>query len=658
MKNYRVFYSNTIEHFMMDSKEKIIGEMTINNQFDLNDLQRNAWEEEINILKSQLEKFRGRILFEYTIPRMGKRVDVVLLINNIVFLLEFKVGADKSSKNAYEQVYDYALDLKNFHKESHDKMLVPIVVATETKEVANNIIKDKDDIIKPLYANKYNISKIINEVCSKYTREDFDYSIWENSVYMPTPTIIEAAQALYAQHNVKDITRSDAGAQNLTTTTDQINKIILESQKNEEKSIIFVTGVPGAGKTLVGLNLASSRQNFDKEDRAVFLSGNAPLVEVLIEALARDKVNREKFLNRKINKKDAEREAKSLIQIIHKYRDSFVGNDVMPSERIAIFDESQRAWTKEQICNFMAQKKGHPNFNYSEPEFLISTMNRLKGWAVIVCLVGGGQEINKGEAGLPEWFESLKRSFSHWHVYVSDKIEDKEYLREYSKEELFAGLHVDEYKDLHLSTSIRSFRSEKMATLVKAILDIDKNNAKVLYNDIKANYPICITRDLDLAKKWIKSKARGSERYGMICSSGALRLKPCGIFVKNKISPANWFLNDKTDVRASYYLEDVATEFDVQGLELDYTIVCWDADFRYENGKWSYHNFNGTKWQNVSKEESKLYLKNAYRVLLTRARQGMVIFVPYGDAEDITRLPQYYDGVFNYLKELGLEILD
>lgn len=657
MKNNRVFYSNTISQFLVDSKENIIGAMAINNQFDLNDLQRNSWEKEIEILKEQLNIFEGRVLFEYTIPRMGKRVDVVLLINNIVFLLEFKVGADRFASSAYDQVYDYALDLKNFQKESHDKLIVPILVATEAKNFSNRILLDKDDIIKPLFANKTNIKSIIQTITGQFRREHFDYNAWENSFYMPTPTIIEAAQALYAKHEVKDITRSDAGAQNLSTTTEQINQIIEKSQKCREKSIIFVTGVPGAGKTLVGLNLASSRQDFNKEDRAVFLSGNAPLVEVLIEALARDKINREKSLNKKLSKKEAEREAKSLIQIIHKYRDSFVGNDNLPSERIAIFDESQRAWTKEQISNFMLRKKGKADFSYSEPEFLISTMNRLKDWAVVVCLVGGGQEINKGEAGLPEWFESLRRSFSDWKVYVSDRIEDDEYLRGYSKENLFRDLNVTVCKDLHLSTSIRSFRSEKMATLVKAILDIDKEQAKFLYDKIKDNYPIYLTRDLNLAKEWIKGKARGTERYGLICSSGALRLKPCGIFANNKISSSTWFLNDKDDVRSSYYLEDVASEFDIQGLELDYTIVAWDANFRYDKGRWSYHKFSGTKWQNISSEEYKLYLKNAYRVLLTRARQGMVIYVPYGDIKDHTRLPQYYDGIYNYLRELGIETI-
>lgn len=614
--------------------------------------QGNTWESEIKILKQQLsEMTEGRIIFEYTIPRMGRRVDVVILHANIVFILEFKCGDTEYKASTLDQVYDYALDLRNFQKESHNKLLVPIIISTKAQEVAFNI-EENERILTPIKCNSNNIFSAISSVKNAYTENAFDYINWQNSEYMPTPTIIEAAQALYRGHNVHEITRNDAGAKNLTVTTDKVNEIIEFSKANSRKSICFVTGVPGAGKTLVGLNIAIERSNANKGEHAVFLSGNFPLVTVLQEALARDKVEQSKIANAKINKKTATRETSAFIQIIHKYRDSFVGNDNLPPERIAIFDEAQRAWTKSMIAKFMSQKKGIDDFSYSEPEFLINTLDRHDDWAVIICLVGGGQEINTGEAGLIEWFDSLRRSYPDWDVYVSPELNDTEYRRNRTLSSLFEGLNVHTEQDLHLSTAIRSFRTPDLAAFVKAILDVDTENARLLYQKIQDKYPILLTRDLDEAKRWTKQHCKGTMRYGLIASSGALRLKPKGIFVKNDIDVATWFLNDKSDVRSSYYLEDVVSEFDIQGLELDYTIVAWDGDFRFDGTQWTYNNFVGNRWQNVNSEDKKLYLKNAYRVLLTRARQGMAIYIPEGDEYDATRNPEYYDNTYNYLKSI------
>lgn len=429
----------------------------------------------------------------------------------------------------------------------------------------------------------------------------------------------------------------------------KINEVIEYSKQNRKKSICFITGVPGAGKTLAGINIANERHKFDKNEHAIFLSGNGPLVEVLQEALARD----EKARNG-LNKKDALRKAVSFIQIIHHYRDAYVNNEDVPTEKVVIFDESQRAWTKEYIANFMASKKGILNFEYSEPEFLISTMNRHDDWAVIICLIGGGQEINAGEAGLTEWFDSLKRTFKNWDVYVSNMISDDEYTRGTGINEMTNGLNVKIEKELHLATSIRSFRSENVSDFVKHILDNDIIEAQQNYLQLKDKYPIVLTRRFDTAKLWIKSQARGSERYGLLASSGALRLKPAGIFVKNDISAPSYFLNDKNDIRSSYYLEDCASEFDVQGLELDWSIVAWDGDFRYSKGNWTCNNFSGSKWNKVNSLDNQLYLKNAYRVLLTRARQGMIIFIPEGSTEDKTRKNEFYDGTYKYLKDIGI----
>lgn len=653
MRNLRAYYSASIKDFLTQSTAEILGVIHQNCiSAETTIQQNNTWKQEVNILKNQLAGIEeGRIIFEYTIPRMGRRVDVVLLHKNVVYLLEFKCGDDQYRASTVDQVYDYALDLRNFQKESHDKLIANIIVSTRAPQVDIKIVEN-ERIIEPIFCNSTNIREAVDAVAQKYNENGFDYIAWENSEYLPTPTIVEAAQALYRGHNVHDITRSDAGAENLTVTTAAINDIIDYSKANVRKSICFVTGVPGAGKTLVGLNIAIQHANAKEGEHAVFLSGNFPLVDVLQEALARDKVEQAKQNGERISKSEALRSTSAFIQIIHKYRDSFVGNNNVPPERVAIFDEAQRAWTKEQIANFMATKKGVADFGYSEPEFLINTMDRHQDWAVVICLVGGGQEINKGEAGLPEWFDSLKRAFPNWDVYVTPQLNDSEYRRNAEWDDMIGGLNVTEKEELHLATSVRSFRTPDLAAFVKAVLDVDTEQAKELYAKIKDKYPLLLTRDLSEAKAWVKERSKGTTRYGLIASSGALRLKPEGIFVKNSIDVPNWFLNGKDDVRSCYALEDVVTEFDIQGLEIDYSVLAWDADFRFVNGEWTYNNFTGNKWNKVNSEENRLYLKNAYRVLMTRARQGMAIFIPKGSDEDATRQRSFYDGIYNYLKEI------
>ena len=648
----RAYYSSSVLDFLNKDDFTIFGEITSNDQFAADDLQKNTWKKEIEILKRELSPFNdAHLLFEYTIPRIGNRIDNVLLYKGIVFLLEFKVGEKTYPSYAIEQATDYALDLSCFHKESHNKLLVPILICTRAPEKQQSINILKDNILETHCCNEYSIRKYIEVVCSGYSKPTFSASGWINSLYMPTPTIIEAAQALYIGHNVEDISRNDASAKNLNQTTKAINEIIDYSKANDKKSICFITGVPGAGKTLAGLNIAIGRQKADENEHAVFLSGNGPLVDVLQEALARDDVARNGT-----RKTEAMRKSKEFIQIIHHFRDDAISVDTPPIERVTIFDEAQRAWDKTNLTDFMKRKKGVLDFNMSEPEFLISILNRHEGWATIVCLIGGGQEINKGEsAGIAGWFESLKNNYPHWDVYISNKITDEEYAKGHSFEELVKDINYKIIEDLHLSVALRSFRSENVAAFVKALLDVDKSKAKWLYDQFKNDYPICITRDLDTAKTWIKSKAKGSQRYGLTASSGAKRLRKYGVWVQNKVDAPNWFLNGKDDVRASYFLEETATEFDIQGLELDWTILCWDANLRFNNNRFEHFNFNGTRWKNVNNEANILYLKNAYRVLLTRARQGFIIFIPKGDSRDITMQPSFYDGIYAYLKEIGIE---
>ena len=651
----RSYYSNDIQSFLNQDNYSIFGEITTNDQFSAEDLQKNTWNREIEILKRELSQFLdGYIIFEYTIPRIGNRIDNIVIYKGIIFLLEFKVGEKKYPSYAIEQVTDYAFDLSCFHKESHNRLLVSILISTKAHSVKQEIRISKDNVLETICCNEYEIAKYITEVSLKFIQDEIIPDDWINSLYMPTPTIIEAAQALYLGHNVEDISRNDASAKNLNQTTKAINKIIDYSKAHNRKSICFITGVPGAGKTLAGLNIAVERQKIAEDEHAVFLSGNGPLVDVLQEALARDDAKRNH-----ISRKEASRKVKEFIQIIHHFRDDAISVDTPPVEKVAIFDEAQRAWDEQNLTDFMKKKKHIEDFNMSEPEFLISILNRHNDWATIICLIGGGQEINKGEsAGIYGWFDSLRNNYPNWDIYVSDKITDDEYSKGHNFAEMTKNMNVNIIEDLHLAVSLRSFRSENVSNFVKALLDVDIDTAKRLYEQFNNDYPVFVTRNLHKAKLWVRSQAKGSQRYGLTASSGAKRLRKYGIWVQNKIEATNWFLNGKNDVRSSFHLEETATEFDIQGLELDWTIVCWDADLRFENGDFKHLKFVGTKWQNIQSADNILYLKNAYRVLLTRARQGFVIFVPTGDETDMTAKPEYYDGIYWYLKSVGIKELE
>ena len=627
----------------------------VSDEFSTTDLQKNAWRKEIDILQDQLRSVEnGDIAFEYTIPRMGHRIDVVCIIRGLIFLLEFKVGDSEYRKSTADQVMDYALDLKYFHELSADRYIIPISIPTEAPSVCNEVSFMEDKISNVLKCMKDNIGLTINSVLSSVQDQDLSIADWINSRYAPTPTIIEAAQAMYRNHSVKDISRNDAGAHNLTATTETINQIIDDCKRNHKKAICFVTGVPGAGKTLAGLNIANERHNFDVDEHAVFLSGNGPLVDILQAALAKDRSSR-----MGITIAEAKKETKSFIQIIHRFRDEALTTNNPPAEKVAIFDEAQRAWNEESLTDFMKRKKGVDAFNQSEPEFLIRIMDRHQDWAVIVCLVGGGQEIYNGEAGIIDWFRALQKKFRNWHIYLSDNITDSEYVGNSSIEELLTGCSYSLRPALHLGVSLRSFRSEKLAEFVKLLLDNEPSAAAAVYSELSIHYPIILTRDLDKAKEWIHKKARGTERYGLLASSEGKRLRGIGIWGPSVINHVGWFLNEKDNVDSSYFFEVAASEFKVQGLEIDYSILAWDADLRRSGKGFDYFKFRGTRWNHVNNMQQQKYLKNAYRVLMTRARQGMIIFVPSGTdpEDDPTRDSAFYDDIYKYLRSCGIKEL-
>lgn len=647
------YYTADREKFFSDSDDQILGELARANTFALDLEQKGAWLQQIRILRNALTAIDAFTLyFEFTIPRMGKRADAVVVIGDCIFIIEFKVGSEGFDRHAIEQVEDYALDLKNFHAGSHHLSIVPILVATRAK--ASPISQPElalDQVSKPLLSNVIDLGDILRHAAAQHRHRQLDVAQWAFSGYRPTPTIIEAARALYARHDVRDIARSDADAINLSRTQDFIAAVIEDAKSHQRKTVCFVTGVPGAGKTLAGLNIATQRSESHADEHATFLSGNGPLVDVLREALARDQSARTGR-----SKKHVERDVRAFIQNIHHFRDDYAGSATIPSEHVVVFDEAQRAWTRAQASKFMQAKRGIADFDMSEPEFLLSVMDRHPDWCTVVCLIGGGQEINTGEAGLSEWMAAIRARFPHWRVYASAQIVQPDYDLNHDARRFIQQEQVTLSDDLHLGVSMRSFRAETLSGFVAHLLNGEAEAARTAFAQLTA-YPIVITRDLNVARRWLRRKARGTERYGLVASSGAYRLKPEGLHVKASIEPANWFLNDREDVRSSWYLEDVATEFDVQGLELDWVGVCWDADYRYSEDGWQHHKFAGTRWRNVNDAFAQLYLKNAYRVILTRARQGMVIFVPKGDADDPTRPPGFYDATYAFLKACGLQDL-
>ena len=701
----RCLYFESFCEFVNKDKLSVLGALHSNYHGGALTTTDEAWMGEIDILQQVLQPWKeenAQIIFEYEIPRMGKRIDVVLLLRGIIFCLEFKVGQKDALQADVEQVMDYALDLKNFHRFSHDKVIVPILIPTNrntsTTEFQPSVYGDK--IYNPLISGAEHLQGLIENVLihAKATNTG-TIDNWTISPYTPTPTIIEAARALYENHSVEDITRHEADEVYTDRTINYILQVIEQSKAQNKKSICFVTGVPGAGKTLVGLDVAI-KQTYkdgekDKGNGAVYLSGNGPLVAVLTEALARDNQKKCIAKGERKNLSDSRREVSEFIQIIHRYRDDMLAKIKNPVEKgiveidpekainvecagygpvepVAIFDEAQRCWNHKRIADYLRRggtygnKLKVPNFPMSEAEFLIWSLELREDWAVIVCLVGGGQEINTGEAGITEWIKALNTMFKHWDVYISDKLTDAEYAEGRVKELLQDNDKVTFAEELHLAVSLRSFRAETLSAFVQSLLAF-RSDAAELYKDVAGrNYPIVLTRDMDKARAWLRKQARGTQQTGVLVTKVAARFKPLAVHIlaQDEDNAVHWFLEDKTDIRSSNYLEDAATEIQVQGLELDYACVLWDADMRCEDGVWSFYKFNGkNKWNPENNKENQKYMLNAYRVLLTRARQGIVICVPTGNScftpegfpEDPTRLPEFYDGTYEYLKRIGLE---
>lgn len=656
------YYTETLENHQETSEEQIhrllVGEY-INNHPEVTPQQNQTWKDHIKINKEQFKKLLDLspeakdwgVLYEYNIPRRSKRIDVVLLSKNVIYVIEFKDNSTKYSPSDIAQVEDYCLDLRDFHFESKDRIIVPILLCSDAASYTNNFSVQEDAVQNTVLINKDNLGTTISRIQKNFpdNKDPIQIQNWNESRYLPTPTIIEAAQSLYAGQGVNEISRSRAGGRNLTDTTNAVLEAIENAQKTKSKIICFITGVPGAGKTLAGLNIVHSKGiKKDEKNLSVFLSGNGPLVKILTVALARDFARREHKTLR-----EATRQSTAFIQNVHVFLDAHFGDEAsIPEAKVVLFDEAQRAWDARQ-SNRKFQR------NFSESEMMLKIMNRHKDWSVIVALIGGGQEINSGEAGLAEWGKTILDKYPDWKIYVSLELLQGEHatgdLSLFQK--IPQELTITKDENLHLKVNQRSYRAKELSDWVNFVLNGNNKEATALLKEKLGLFPIFITRDLEITKSWLRARARGTRRIGLIASSGGRRLRAYGLDVKAELDEAEWFLNPKGDVRSSFSLELPATEFSIQGLEIDWSGVCWDGDLSRSNNQWRFKQFKGTKWQNANSLERQRFILNKYRVLLTRAREGLVIWVPKGNGEDKTRPHELYNGTFNYLKSCGIPIL-
>lgn len=680
----QAYYDSSIEDFLNINDDEILGKLnkagtSFASQWTIT---TTSWDSSIQILKKSFRELieidlpvkRWHLLLEYEIPRLASRIDAVLIAEDLIFVIEFKYDRSRFELADMRQAEDYALDLSDFHLESRNRIIIPILLAPKAISSYTSVIPNPlSNIQQCLKANTDNFPLILKD-CFLIFHDNASPAIdpipWQHSEYQPTPTIIQAAKALFAGQKVKDISRTGADSINLTRTTKFLIDAIKEARDKDKKIVCFVTGVPGAGKTLVGLNVIHEKEEFGGDEfNTAYFSGNGPLINVLREALSRDHFKRELQLYKsgqnRPSVKNSKHKIKAKIQNLHLFIKGGMNKQTAPDERIVVFDEAQRCWDAVHFYNKSKQNANREKNAFEivkkpEAELLFDIMNRHIGWAVIIALVGGGQEINTGEAGIAEWGKVIENTHSDWEVYISPELLTGDSST--SGQTLFKNIPnniiIHQNEDLHLKVSQRSFRTNNLNAWVNAVIENDPVRALELASSLNGLYPIFITRKIEMAKQWLKDKIAGTKRIGLVASSGGLRLKPYGINVREELDEALWFLNDEKDIRSSYYLEFVATEFKVQGLELDWVGVCWDADLRRGKTNWDFKRFAGTRWQNSNSKIDHQFVLNTYRVLMTRAREGMIIFVPEGDKQDQTRLPEFYDPVYNYLKSCGLKEIE
>lgn len=660
-------YRTSVGGFLETDKARIIGLLVesiadagIENQ---RSAQIRAWNDQIDILKTALSKVvRSRheakdwyLALEYQLPRRQKRPDAVLLADDVILVLEFKLGATNHDASARWQVDEYCLNLRDFHAESAGRPIVPILCASEaTSRASPSSVTELSSVYAVHFANRHDLHEVLLAAFARAHRSgtgSIDADRWIDSPYRPTLSIIEAAERLYENHGIREISHNYAS--NLVATTDMLAATVRETKANRRRVICFVTGVPGAGKTLTGLNVVHDPAIRSAQGPSgIFLSGNGPLVKVVREALV---LNRLRAGGRR---RECEHEVSTFIQNVHQFlRYHREHPEVAPHEHVVVFDEAQRAWNSAQ----MKRKQG---VEASEASLLLEVMERLDDWAVIIALVGGGQEIFLGEAGLEEWGLAVLSARKRWSIVASPEV--VEGGASVAGHRLFAsgvpsGIEFRPELLAHLDVSVRSIRAQRLAEWVNALLALDTKSARALVPDSR-EFPLVITRSLETARWWLRARSGldVDQRCGLVATSEDQRLRAYGIESSSAFRLdypfEKWFLAPPSDVRSSFALEVAASEFECQGLELDWVGLCWGGDLTpaVDGATWDYRKFRGARWQRVHGDHERAYVRNRYRVLLTRARLGMVIWVPMGDPGDPTRDPDRFDRVYAFLKAAGV----
>ena len=622
-----------------------------------------SWQTQVVILKRCLRRVSERfpaasnwgVLFEYPLLRLGRRLDVVILAGKRVVVIEFKVGARSYSPADVRQAETYALDLRDFHEASHLLPILPVLCATDAPR-DDYTLSDQGGVGRTCLCNAVTLGKLLEKIASVDESPQIDLGEWDRASYRPVPDIIKAAELLFAGHQVHEIADASCNPENLAATTDKLIQIISRARRHKEHIVAFVTGVPGSGKTLVGLN-AIHDPRFRREGgiAGAYLSGNTPLVEVLREALAQDEAGRTGTLLR-----DARRKVRSQIQGVMNYLKEYLESDSneAPADHVIVFDEAQRAWDAAHG----AQKFDLPK---SEPALFLEIMGRHIDWAVIIGLVGGGQEINKGEKGLSEWGAAVldhnrQTESRKWRVIAAKEATAGADATAWQT--IFPGQPpnalVERDETLHLAVSVRSYRCLATSRWVNALLDGQIDDARSIATTAD-EFPIFVTRSLSKARQWLLEEARGNRRCGLVATTGAQRLRAEGLGVPLSAAKlkevVNWYLKPRGDIRSSCALEVTANEYTCQGLELDYVGVCWGGDLLWndQQSSWDHRALMGSSWHKVKNPYKQRWVSNKYRVLLTRSRLGTVIWVPEGNAEDATRNPKLLNTVASILTSAG-----
>jgi hypothetical protein len=631
--------------------------------------QTKAWttalpllQDQLRVLMTLLSRSDGwTVLLEYPLYRLRRRTDAVLLSERVIVTVEMKVGERIFRAEDMRQAEEYGLDLRDFHAGSRNYPLLPILWCTAAPDTVPPCYTPGEDLVAPVHCvGASGLADLLATVPANGPGDPIRAETWDNAPYRPVPNVIEAATAIFAHHRVEAILRKDAD--NLESAASRIVQLIVSARQQRRRALIFLTGVPGSGKTLAGLQIVHDAVTSGQEQEGdiVYLSGNTPLVTVLREALAQDEHRSRRHRGEVSVLADQRRKVRARVQHINDFLKERLATDsaAPPHEHAIVFDEGQRAWDAEQ---------GKKKFgrDASEPTLLLELMGRHPDWCACVCLVGGGQEINTGEQGVRGWGDALRQLgalAASWSVHVPpDVIHGGQSTAGLSLGPV-PGLRVHEELGLRLLVPLRSFRSQRVSDWVDRVLEGDAFEAASLAEQLGA-YPIMLTRSLNSARKWLRNNGRGKRRFGLVASSGARRLRADGLgqilHAGDRDEIAHWYLQPPGDIRSSCALEVPANQYTCQGLELDFVGLCWGGDLlrSRSSSRWVHRRLSGPKWQTIQDKSAQRLLRNSYRVLLTRAREGLVLWVPSGDPEDPTRAPDSLDATADFLLRCGARAL-